>query len=495
MSTDYVTVENTESRWSLAEQRFLEVFFGEDVILRTRHRRHQRRSPAKVSFNLAANIRYDFHKEPSQEPIESDDESCLPPPVKHDRIGRIARPRTAELPPELKKRLEGFRELDAIAFIKPGTAGSRSPTRMSGSGRQRKLVSLSARSSMYESRAGSPTRAASAFAFDRLRSHKPPVESADAGYVLPRRRRPLSNITRKMLLSVVKDALKQIRPRNLQSGLHPPLLGHEEHPRRGIHYYLHPPHGPSTGLSLRKHSFSANQPFGEATSGLQLHIPKALRETVNNYQRLLSPSKGTKPRIIVRDILKAYDLPKPPRLRGRLTPSTSMSELMKGTVLEQIIVPANTIVFSEGEPSERDFDHDLLHDHDNDEIFDMPILHHDQFVEPVPHGPRRNVEEAMRDVGWIFPLDYFFDQDEIDAFVAVVEQTGEVETYGVPPKKSGRILSIPPSESDEWQKVTVTEFNLKTHLFKIRWEFSLRNSLEHPWSSITGSRGPRSSFQ
>jgi hypothetical protein len=37
--------------------------------------------------------------------------------VERDLDGRIARPRTAELAHSMRKRLEGFRELDTIAFL------------------------------------------------------------------------------------------------------------------------------------------------------------------------------------------------------------------------------------------------------------------------------------------------------------------------------------------------------------------------------------------
>ncbi|KAJ3214718.1 hypothetical protein HDU67_001309 [Dinochytrium kinnereticum] len=480
----FVTIENAESRWTLAEQRFLEVFFGEDVILRTRHRRHQRRSPTKVSFNLAANIRYDFNPEPrpNQDAEDDDEESRPPSPAKQDRLGRIARPRTADLSPDLKKRLEGFRELDTIAFIKPGTAsrGSSSARRSgSASGRQRKGVSLSSRSMGLESRATSPTRAASAFAFERLRSHKPAVEAVDAGYVLPRRRRPLSNTTRKMLVGVIRDALTPGKTRNLRTKVgHIAGEGRQgRQPRYGINHYLHPPTGPSPGLSLRRHSFGGDHPFGEAGSELQLRIPKMLRDTVENYHRLLSPSKGSKPRIIVRDILNAYNIPKPPKLRGRLTPSQSMMNSMRGTAIEKIIpgVPANTMVFSDGAASERDGmeGSDDFFDEPHEAILDLPVAELESLPLNDDMPSMRKVEEAMRDVGWIFPLDYFFDQDEIEAFITLVldlEEGQGLETFGVLPKKSGRILSIPPNVMDEWQKVTVVGFNPITRLFQIRIE-------------------------
>ncbi|KAJ3101835.1 hypothetical protein HDU97_001009 [Phlyctochytrium planicorne] len=487
---DFVTIENVESRWTLAEQRFLEVFFGEDVILRTRHRRHQRRSPTKVSFNLAANIRYDFHAEPKPKEEDDDDESRPPSPVKRDPLGRIVRPRTAELSPDLQKRLESFRELDSFAFIKPGTAASRQQSRRSGSSsdKNRRLVALSARSNVSDTRSVSPTRAASAFAFERLRSHKPAVESVDAGYALPRRRRPLSATTKKMLVGVVKDALKKARSKPV---LHGPLeeipepperIEHSRSKRTGIHYYLHPPAGIAPGLSLRKHSFGVDHPFGDAVSEVQLKIPKQLVAHVERYHRLLSPSKGSKPRIIVRDILKTYNIPKPPRLGGRLTPC---NKSITDPILERIMnatCPANTAVFSEDDDiSERNLDDiECNFECDDAGIEESYFLRQrlnsiDRFifdeVAPPETNRKKCLEDVMRDVGWIFPLDYFFDQEEIEIFIEKLKRTPEgIRTLGVVAPRSKRILSLPTTEKSQWRKLTVVSFNEPTRTFNVVWD-------------------------
>ncbi|KAI8833140.1 hypothetical protein BJ741DRAFT_612972 [Chytriomyces cf. hyalinus JEL632] len=192
-SEDSIHIVAVTTRWNRAEQRFLELFFGQDLVLRSRQR-HQHilealiqrqktlprsKSASKtVKFNLTRNLQYEFsplpvaaraadqtsfhRSQPSQSfstqsqpqlSPEDDRESqqtnrpdgdndddfeslsrlnCLLLTDDRTKINtsrkvtrgdgiRIVRPRTAELSADLQERLKRFRELDAIAFLKPET--------------------------------------------------------------------------------------------------------------------------------------------------------------------------------------------------------------------------------------------------------------------------------------------------------------------------------------------------------------------------------------
>ncbi|KAJ3243550.1 hypothetical protein HDU78_000365 [Chytriomyces hyalinus] len=193
-SEDTVHIVAVTTRWNQAEQRFLELFFGQDLVLRSRQRhqhiletliQRQKTQPRSksasktVKFNLTRNLQYDFSPLPvaaraadqtsfhRSQPLQSlpTQSQQLPPPedgresqqtnrpdgdnddddfeslsrlncllLTDDRTKintsrkvtrgdgiRIVRPRTAELSADLQERLKRFRELDAIAFLKPET--------------------------------------------------------------------------------------------------------------------------------------------------------------------------------------------------------------------------------------------------------------------------------------------------------------------------------------------------------------------------------------
>ncbi|KAJ3158346.1 hypothetical protein HK101_001325, partial [Irineochytrium annulatum] len=377
-------LDDFETRWTLAEQRFLESFFGKDVILRTRQRRHQRRSPTKVSFNMAANIRYDFHPCPTtafkrttstlkwaprkarsprqgrlgkggatDEEIDDDDDDeddeddgksdlAAANAVPSDRLGRIVRPRTADLSKDQQARLHKFRELDTIAFIKPNSGASRGLTPRVGSvtlpggtaasagngagavgpvtrGSTRLLSARTATTNSASvvgaisirealgnaSRVPSPTRAASAFAFNSLRSRRPPVELLDGGLAVPRRRRPLSKAARRLMMTALEEALFPSFGRIQVGGIGAGGSGtvskpatavdfnsrhvavtpksraglRRQLPTRGLHHYLNPPRLPAAGLSVTANVCKPDNPFGKAASEVKVHVPTELRET------------------------------------------------------------------------------------------------------------------------------------------------------------------------------------------------------------------------
>eukprot|EP00842_Homolaphlyctis_polyrhiza_P004443 jgi/Hompol1/49/HPOL_002429-RA len=106
-----------QTPWADAESRFLEIFYGKEFVLTYENiREPAARSHAKVSFEVAKPLRQQQRK------------------LKHDTVvasgGRIVRPHTAELAPDLRRTLAAFPELDSIAFVRPLGLGTPAATPM-----------------------------------------------------------------------------------------------------------------------------------------------------------------------------------------------------------------------------------------------------------------------------------------------------------------------------------------------------------------------------
>ncbi|KAJ8324801.1 hypothetical protein O5D80_007029 [Batrachochytrium dendrobatidis] len=108
----------TESRWIHAEKLFLEVFYGKHYMPAYNALQSASRPPPKVYFMPISSHR--MQSKPALDPVVN--AGC-----------RISRPRTAELAPNLRRRLERFRELDTIAFVKPQGLGTPMGTPVPGS--------------------------------------------------------------------------------------------------------------------------------------------------------------------------------------------------------------------------------------------------------------------------------------------------------------------------------------------------------------------------
>ncbi|KAJ3131610.1 hypothetical protein HK100_006198 [Physocladia obscura] len=434
---DTIAVQPT--RWDMAEQQFVELFFGQDLILRSRQR-HQHileaiknhknslpkqrpKSPLKnVTFNLKRNLHYDFRPYPevtvdSSETVasstaatstESDDDSnithenYLTAVLENAKLSdssrrgiktaeaeplRVVRPRTAELSPEMKSRLEKFRELDSFAFIRPDDLHL-SRVGSIGSLRNFKAGQMAPRFSIYGGNAENFLKnllkifeTATRFTknlhcstvvtctqlcpierhiriiilkiiriiFSRLTeiyrnaALKRPASSAHTfnapacdqvvlqhSFATPKHKRPLSKGVRKFLVdAAIEDSVHPklgnfstlqndtvYEHQNIQSAM--VTVPSTENVLTGLHYYLHPPALPAPGLGLVPYDiFSMNPP----TQVFKLQIPQKLSKSLQDPRNLVG-LEGEKAggRILMRKINALYDVPKCPKVGGRITP-------------------------------------------------------------------------------------------------------------------------------------------------------------------------------
>lgn len=121
-------------RWSQAEERFLEVFFGKDQVSRFSKRIRSRRlkvgsAGRVVKFDIALQkpIPSKFHTEqqkrrPSSSSSNSTFSTATASLRPSEPYAKIIRPRTANLTKRQRKTLTRFRELDKIVFIRPSSA-------------------------------------------------------------------------------------------------------------------------------------------------------------------------------------------------------------------------------------------------------------------------------------------------------------------------------------------------------------------------------------
>ncbi|KAI9365387.1 hypothetical protein DFJ73DRAFT_955977, partial [Zopfochytrium polystomum] len=153
-----------EDRWTIAETRFVELFFGPDIAFRSRHEQHLKKqpidynqarssSPTPPTLRLVPHVTYPFRPFPKagEDCVERDEDDrrddlvrahyhrvkdatiAIPSRGKPDEDstnacsvhlalqrrpsnGKITRPPTAELSPGQRRRLRTFRVLDTLAF-------------------------------------------------------------------------------------------------------------------------------------------------------------------------------------------------------------------------------------------------------------------------------------------------------------------------------------------------------------------------------------------
>ncbi|KAI8611261.1 hypothetical protein BC830DRAFT_669217 [Chytriomyces sp. MP71] len=417
--------EEVTSRWDLAEQRFLELFFGQDLTLRSRHRHHHmlqslqrpelnavrsalKSSAKNVTFNLMRNLQYDFVPLPAPEVQDSTGgEYDGPPSDDEDNLGaiqsvlltddkkqintsrragkedgiRIVRPRTAELDPELRRRLRTFRELDKIVFMKPETCGNgvtagtipnsrasarpglkelhSSQTSASNGMHGVRRMSTAARlllarslSSTTSSRSASSFKSASELSNRRAtsarksRESRRPLDSARTfnppsctqiavmnNYVVPKHKRPLSRGVRKFIVEAVTE--DSVHPKlgalAVESRTYvdsqvdiPEAVSHLDNKTRtfpcakSLHYILHPPYLPAPGLALEPYDREGMPPPAEV---FKLRVPATLQKCLVDPENLKGLEDGKLGgRIVMRKICGLYALPKCPRVGGRITP-------------------------------------------------------------------------------------------------------------------------------------------------------------------------------
>ncbi|KAJ3016290.1 UNVERIFIED_CONTAM: hypothetical protein HDU68_012285 [Siphonaria sp. JEL0065] len=643
--------EPITSRWQLSEQRFLELFFGQDLVLRSRQR-HQHvlqsmkqwpnrpqssgihittpnpqskttrpksalqqsnNATAKnVSFNLTKNLQYDFSPFPNDpssinrpdtaattDDEEMEDEgdgnegdyttssrklkSLALFDYKHlndfrktksgtnkaDGV-RIPRPRTAELSPELKKRLEEFRELDTFVFVKPMSQQRSNPTResmrdcassaasfaasikvspgsrkmstaarllLARAGSASTLNSSSAGSAKSNNRQhqqntqqqqnnqrrnlGSATSSSSRMttrSIDSAHTFNPPSNNqviSKNSYAIPKHKRPLSRGVRRFLVNaVVEDS---VHPK-LGAKAVVNLLDHQQHEKhihqldsalkhvldtdagkniqvaKSLHYHLHPPSLPQPGLSLEPYDAAAMKP---STNVFKLEIPRKLRQSLEDPRNLVGLEGGkVGGRIVMRKISCLYEVPKCPRVNGRITPVQSIEDIAANigshAVKDGILAERRSIQPIQ-DPESSEEDEVGIDDHQNEptvnEIIQSMVLtnaEHDEMLADIATPSSRNREHHRKNkaevrssfvkmVGSMFPLDYFMDYEEIQVLVQKIQEWKE--TSGIPDIRcQGLIQSFSKAtrskkQVDEvWHGGHLTDYDASIHQFRVEWD-------------------------
>ncbi|KAJ3068409.1 hypothetical protein HDU98_008396, partial [Podochytrium sp. JEL0797] len=329
-----------------------------------------------VSFNLTKNLQYDFtpvptvSDHPCNESSDSDTDPTIPSlqlfnnpsdidafrrtrsgpepeSIEPTTVLRVPRPRTADLSPDLKRRLEAFRELDTFAFVKPTVSSSSSLSRGGfggsdeGEGFRKSIqasrkMSTAARLLLARSPSDTtppqtppPTNPSTPRRTTptppRLRKQTPPAAPSSAKtfnppsptqvisqnntYAIPKHPRPLSSGVRAFLVNaVVEDSVhpklgvqkvvqmwrhenseevesgaEQVADSRIdvKSGRRKKKSGGGAPICRGVkvvtslHYHLHPPRIPSSGLSLEPYEMRNGKP---PTEVFRLEIPQKLRQ-------------------------------------------------------------------------------------------------------------------------------------------------------------------------------------------------------------------------
>ncbi|KAJ3414029.1 hypothetical protein HDV05_007154 [Chytridiales sp. JEL 0842] len=599
---------NDESRWSVSEQRFLELFFGKDLVLRTRQRRKlkqrklivgnvagsgsnsransaSKRRPgsprkdvrvstsegrenamgvnanlgslasmplhtssmdsttrttlmtppsqpasSKVTFDLTSNIQYEFIPfPPKPDTLSSEDENSEVEEAVQAVINRqqnrvvktpdhrrftlasrsgangskglevstpvkILRPRTAELTPKQKERLEKFRELDTIAFIKPPP-----------SKRQVLKESMVPQLGL------------------RLVAEK--EKEKDKG-------------------EMETDAFLNWKE-NQDGSKSRAVTGSTAKPTTAV------PDPPVISQNIKR-----------------LRIPKSLQKSIQDPKNTIGlENQQAGGRILIRNIFRLYSLPKVPRVGGRITPRPSSGlnqklntgngvkphgllsrlgdvgrsrqrqadivdiddhdddnqekSIVVGT--DQLAVAAegfqpkteagvrfqqepgsisptqfSPLVY-ESDESDEDSDDGGFSEKEDDEIWGATILQRrktladahmrPKTVRPKSSERRQKMERTMRKemendffkpLGHIFPLDFFMDQEEIQLWSSklLTKQSNDTEElcYGIVPSKKpfahldSNSITHTPHPTHTWTLCTLSKFNPSTNQFTVIWQ-------------------------
>ncbi|KAJ3292987.1 Dynein heavy chain 7, axonemal [Borealophlyctis nickersoniae] len=458
------------SRWELAEEKFLELFFGKAPGLahsdRTPLHPNQLDRPVKVSFDLAATILHDVT-------APSSAASRDPRVPERSPSGRIVRPRTAELSREQRDRLNEFRELDEMVFIRPGTGGLRQG---SANGR------LWSQSSQY------------------------------GDVVFPRTKRPLSRETKQLVFSILGDSFR--------CGLVPLIRGtaadatdkierqwavHKQKLElEGVHHHLKHGVAPAAGPGLVDISINRGENvFGVARSEVPARIPPNLtgpgvpKEYVDEGAR----------RIIARNIVRRYQLPKLPQGIRRMTPSPSKvgSLALEDGVERQFVRlsdeegVSDRRMESDNEETRLQADKTSLRKRiDTSQIpqttlFDflgdmeetmaaLGVTRADRQV--MQFQALQNGEQSDRlrtkgiSVGHVFPLDYFMDEEDVRMICSDLASRSSEEKLGYRAVMVGQdpnwVEIISHFLELEWTPCVVQDFDATTRRFLVKWDSAPR---------------------
>ena len=335
--------------------------------------------------------------------------------------GRIPRPRTAELAPHLRARLDQFRELDDIVFFPPVGLGTPSATPIFGiSADRRGMASASYLIAPF----------AANFVRHDLMSQMPP-EAHDIAMRI-----------------INESSIKHLILNGPQKTLNSTQT--KKHKRRRTF---------NDSLTGNSHRNAAENEKNAALVRLNvdnelrtLHTPKEVVQRRDSY-------------LIVRDVLQRYQMPKFTASK-RLTPKPTLSNI---SALNTAEYPADAAAKSAEpakfpSPDAIDGDEALLQINPANS-FQKPSISHLATINPKKH------------IGNVFPIDFFMDQERLDILLGYLKANPDgVECrarYWNLPKGLNYLTVECLVESTEdpslWKDCTIVEFQKKHNCFLVRW--------------------------
>ncbi|KAI9090090.1 hypothetical protein DFS34DRAFT_698061 [Phlyctochytrium arcticum] len=405
------------SRWAQAEEVFLEQFFGKERGVGKRDYDAPRSS--RVTFYLNPHVRYD-----SPHFVEGEDDACWREGLNVPSLpaARVLRPKTADLSAEHRTRLNSFRELDKLVFVRPTSAAVQNypagPT------------------SADEIVCGNRGR--------RIRSARRAMMLGDEpsdDLLLPRKQRPLSRETKSRLLDIIGDVLQ-------------------------VPWKPAPVISPKPGIPSILWDDDDEQPI---ENNRRLGLPVDIEETTCPQVSFRAPAQLSQHQIpseyfdkndghvILSQIVRRYPVPKAVRGLKRLTPIPSLMAAA-AEIAEPIPEMASPQVAFE----------------DPVEVFRPPIAtaeSHWSFQGGLSSHGKRNV-------GQIFPLDFFMDFEDVQKYL--VEPLRK-NSEGIATRARLAALSTPSTAEDpepalnftpSYYPCTVLSYHADDARFKVRWERS-----------------------
>ncbi|ORY28744.1 hypothetical protein BCR33DRAFT_724936 [Rhizoclosmatium globosum] len=266
---------------------------------------------------------------------------------------------------------------------------------------------------------------------------------------------------------------------------------------KSLHYHLHPPRLPIPGLGMEPYNAKEQKPPIEA---FRLEIPRKLTESLHDPRNLVG-LEGEKVggRILMRKFSCLYEVPKCPRVNGRITPVHSKSNLGKvydddETDINTLDLPLEpqdqpTVHFAAvAEAAEEMNIRQRTPPPTIDQIIQTMVLTNAEEDEletdlATPSNLSREKHRRTRAevrqsftkmVGSVFPLDYFMDQEEIDVLISRVEQwklkKGPiVQCQGLIQKFENATRSRKQVE-EIWHSGYLSDYDAKIKQFRIEWD-------------------------
>ncbi|TPX63561.1 hypothetical protein SpCBS45565_g06549 [Spizellomyces sp. 'palustris'] len=425
------------SRWEQAEERFLELFFGKERGLgKGRFDYPQRLS--KVSFDLTSNVHYGppIHLIDESDDLASD---CFATPSSSNRI---IRPRTADLSQEQKIRLNAFRELDELVFLRP-------PSATTG----RRLGSASAETVLHGDKG---RRIMSA-----RRATMVGGEPLDDLF-LPRTKRPLSRETKSLFFKVIADIFRTAwtSPSVVPD---PTTLQHSDRHLAPAADHALVPIGATGGTAGPK-------VYVRLPPQLGLHrVPSYYFDEEDGH-------------IMVSHIAKQYPLPKLGRFPKRLTPSPSRIESrMEGCRGVNILKMREEQMEEEHINEARPTPADVIQWLGDEVPHTIPSILSTEQKEIDQHyasHPDRPISRPGRRLGHTFAIDFFMDHEDaqqqlVDPLSTQSDKAG-VRTKGRAPgtqAPSGPDTPDPAlAPAIAWHPCTVLSYDPAENRYTIKWE-------------------------